>query len=182
MGKLPAVFSKDGVTTAANASGLNDAAAAAVFMTRKKADELGIKPLMKLINICVAGVDPYYMGVGPAKAIPKCLQLAGMKYSDIDYWEVNEAFAAQVIGVKKMMKEEQGIDMDMGTVEKMVTSTTTAPESPWDTRWDAPACALSSAYTMKWKESDLQWAAPPSAWVADRLWLLSGPGMFNSID
>jgi len=118
MGKLPAVFSKDGVTTAANASGLNDAAAAAVFMTRKKADELGIKPLMKLINICVAGVDPYYMGVGPAKAIPKCLQLAGMKYSDIDYWEVNEAFAAQVIGVKKMMKEEQGIDMDMGTVEK----------------------------------------------------------------
>lgn len=118
MSKLPTAFSKDGVTTAANASGLNDASAAAVFMTKKKADELGIKPLMKLVNICCAGVDPYYMGLGPAKAIPKCLQQAGMKYDDVDYWEINEAFAAQVLGVKRMLKEEQGIDINMGTVEK----------------------------------------------------------------
>lgn len=117
MSKLPTAFSKDGVTTAANASGINDASAAAVFMTKKKADELGIKPLMKLINICSAGVDPYYMGLGPAVAIPKVLKLAGTKYDHVDYWEINEAFAAQVIGVKKMMKEEQGIDMNMGTLE-----------------------------------------------------------------
>lgn len=114
MGKLPTAFSKDGVTTAANASGLNDASCAAVLMTKKKAAELGLKPLMKLIGICSAGVDPYYMGIGPAKAIPKVLKQTGMKYGDVDYWEINEAFAAQVIGVKKLMKEEQGIDMDMG--------------------------------------------------------------------
>ncbi|MEN6348542.1 MAG: thiolase family protein [Syntrophomonas sp.] len=118
MGKLPTAFSKDGVTTAANASGLNDASAAAVLMTRKKADELGIKPLMKLINICGAGVDPYYMGLGPAVAIPKCLKQAGMKYEDVDYWEINEAFAAQVLGVKRLIKDDEGIDLDMGTVEK----------------------------------------------------------------
>jgi len=118
MGKLPTAFSKDGVTTAANASGLNDASAAAVLMTKRKADELGLKPLMKLIGICSAGVDPYYMGLGPSKAIPKVLKQAGMKYGDVDYWEVNEAFAAQVIGVKMLMKEEQGIDMNMGTVEQ----------------------------------------------------------------
>ncbi|HCF71928.1 MAG TPA: acetyl-CoA C-acetyltransferase [Syntrophomonas sp.] len=116
MSKLPTAFSKDGVTTAANASGINDASAAAVLMTKKKAQELGIKPLMKLVNICSVGVDPYYMGLGPARAIPKCLQQAGMKYSDVDYWEINEAFAAQVIGVKKMMKEEQDIDINIGTV------------------------------------------------------------------
>lgn len=118
MGKLPTAFSKDGVTTAANASGLNDASCAAVLMTKKKADELGVKPLMKLIGICSAGVDPYYMGLGPAKAIPKVLKQAGMKYSDVDYWEINEAFAAQVIGVQKMIKEEQGIDLNIGTVEQ----------------------------------------------------------------
>ncbi|MEN6389676.1 MAG: acetyl-CoA C-acyltransferase [Syntrophomonas sp.] len=118
MAKLPPAFNKDGVTTAANASGINDASAAAVLMTAKKAKELGIKPLMKLINICSTGVDPYYMGLGPARAIPKCLKQAGMKYEDVEYWEINEAFAAQVIGVQKMLKEEQGIEINMGTVEK----------------------------------------------------------------
>ncbi len=117
MGKLSPAFNKDGVTTAANASGLNDASCAAVLMTKKKALELGLKPLMKLIGICSAGVDPYYMGIGPAKAIPKVLKQAGMKYGDVDYWEVNEAFAAQVIGVKMLMKEEQGIDMNMGDLQ-----------------------------------------------------------------
>ncbi|MEN6460177.1 MAG: thiolase family protein [Syntrophomonas sp.] len=116
MGKLPTAFNKDGVTTAANASGLNDAACAAVLMTKKKADELGLKPLMKLMGICSAGVDPYYMGLGPAVAVPKVLKQAGIKYGDVDYWEINEAFAAQVIGVKMLMKE-QGIDMNMGDLE-----------------------------------------------------------------
>lgn len=118
MGKLSPAFKKGGVVTAANASGLNDASAAAVFMTRKKADELGLKPLMKLINICSEGVEARVMGLGPAKAIPKCLKQAGMTYDDVQYWEINEAFAAQVIGVKRMLKDEQGIELNMGTVEK----------------------------------------------------------------
>ena len=118
MAKLKPAFKKDGVVTAANASGLNDAAAAVVLMTKKKADELGIKPLMKLINICDEGVEARVMGLGPAAAIPKCLKEVGMKYEDVDYWEINEAFAAQVIGVGKKLKEEAGIDLNIGTFER----------------------------------------------------------------
>lgn len=116
MARLRPVFSKDGVTTAANASGINDGAAAAIFMTRKKADELGLKPLMKMVNICTEGVAPEVMGLGPARAIPKCLDQAGMKWDDIEYWEINEAFAAQFLGVGRMLKEEQGIEIDMDKV------------------------------------------------------------------
>jgi len=61
-------------------TGLNDAAAVVVLMTKKKAEELGIKPLMKLINVCDEGVEARVMGLGPAAAIPKCLKEAGMKY------------------------------------------------------------------------------------------------------
>ncbi len=118
MARLSPAFKKNGVVTAANASGLNDASAAAVFMTKKKAEELGIKPLMKLVNICSEGVDAKVMGLGPAVAIPKVLKQAGMNYDQVDYWEINEAFAAQVIGVGKMIKEEAGIELNMGTLEK----------------------------------------------------------------
>ena len=118
MAKLKPAFKKDGVVTAANASGLNDAACAVVLMTKKKAEELGIKPLMKLINVCDEGVEARVMGLGPAAAIPKCLKEAGMKYEDVDYWEINEAFAAQVIGVGKKIKEEAGITMNIGTFEQ----------------------------------------------------------------
>lgn len=118
MAKLQPAFKKGGVVTAANASGLNDCSAAVVMMTKKKAEELGIKPLMKLINVCSEGVEARVMGLGPAVAIPKCLVEAGMKYSDVDYWEINEAFAAQVIGVGKMIKEVAGIDLNIGTFEQ----------------------------------------------------------------
>lgn len=118
MAKLPPVFKKGGIVTAANSSGLNDASAAAVLMTRKKAEELGIKPLMKCLSIVTEGVEPEVMGLGPAVAMPKALAEAGVSYGDIDYWEINEAFASQVIGVMRMMKETQGIDMDFGTFEK----------------------------------------------------------------
>ncbi len=113
MAKLPAAFKKDGVTTAANASGINDAAAAVVLMSKKKAEELGIKPLMKLINITAEGVAPEVMGLGPAVAIPKCLEEAGMKWDDIDYFEINEAFAAQFLGVGRKLKQDFGIELDM---------------------------------------------------------------------
>lgn len=69
--KMKAVFTPDGVTTAANASGINDAAAAVIVMSADKAKELGIKPMAKMINMCSAGVEPKYMGIGPAYAIPK---------------------------------------------------------------------------------------------------------------
>lgn len=111
MSKLPPVFKKGGVVTAANASSINDGAAAAIIMSKEKADELGIKPLMKLINVCSAGVDPTVMGLGPAVAIPKCLKQAGMKFEDVQYWEINEAFAAQWLGVGRKLKEEYGMDL-----------------------------------------------------------------------
>lgn len=116
MAKLPPAFKKGGVVTAANASGINDAAAAVIVMSKEKALELGIKPLLKMINIVGEGVDPKVMGLGPAVAIPKALQRAGMKYEDIEYWEINEAFAAQFIGVGRMLKEDFGIEMDLEKV------------------------------------------------------------------
>ncbi|MEN6462971.1 MAG: thiolase family protein [Syntrophomonas sp.] len=113
MAKLPSAFKKGGVTTAANASGINDAAAAVVIMSKKKAAELGVKPLMRLVNLCAEGVAPEVMGLGPAVAIPKCLKEAGMKWDDIDYFEINEAFAAQFLGVGRKLKQDYGIELDM---------------------------------------------------------------------
>ncbi len=113
MGKLPSAFKKGGVVTAANASGINDAAAAVVVMSKDKAAELGVKPLMKMINIVAEGVAPEVMGLGPAVAIPKGLKQAGLKFEDVDYWEINEAFAAQFLGVGRMLKEDFGIELGM---------------------------------------------------------------------
>ncbi|MDD5923143.1 MAG: thiolase family protein, partial [Eubacteriales bacterium] len=111
--KMRPVFKKDGVTTAANASGINDGAAAVIIMSADKAKELGIKPMAKMIYMCGAGVEPKYMGLGPGKAIPKCAKAAGVKLEDIDYFEVNEAFAAQFLGARKLMKEETGFEIPM---------------------------------------------------------------------
>lgn len=113
MGKLNPAFRKGGVVTAANASGLNDAAAAVIVMSKAKALEMGLKPLMKLINICGEGVAPEVMGLGPAVSIPKCLKEAGMRFEDVEYWEINEAFAPQFLGVGRMLKEDFGIEIDM---------------------------------------------------------------------
>lgn len=113
MAKLPAAFKKGGVVTAANASGINDAAAAVLIMSKSKAEELGVKPLMKLLAITAEGVDPKVMGLGPAVAIPKALNLAGLKFDDIDYWEINEAFAAQFLGVGRMMKDDFQMELSM---------------------------------------------------------------------
>ncbi len=113
MAKLKPAFKEGGVVTAANASGINDAAAAVVLMTKKKAQELGLKPLMRLINICCEGVDPKVMGLGPAVVIPKALKQAGMKFDDIQYWEINEAFASQFLGCGIMLKKDFGIDLDL---------------------------------------------------------------------
>ena len=106
--KLRPAFKKDGTVTAANASGINDGAAALVVMSKEKADELGIKPLATIVSYATGGVDPKIMGVGPVPASRKAMEKAGMKIEDIDLIEANEAFAAQSLAVAK----ELNFDMD----------------------------------------------------------------------
>ena len=113
MSALRPAFKPDGVVTAANASGINDGASAAVLMSKKAADAHGIKPLMKLVGICNEGIDPVVMGLGPAVSIPKCLKQAGLAFDDIEYWEINEAFAAQWLGVGRMLKNDFGMELDL---------------------------------------------------------------------
>lgn len=116
LAKLPSAFKKGGVVTAGNASGINDGAAAAILMSKNKAIELGITPLMKLVNVCSEGVEPRLMGLGPAVAIPKCLKQAGWDFKDVEYWEVNEAFAAQWLGVGIQLKQDFGMDLSLDKV------------------------------------------------------------------
>jgi len=97
-------FKKDGTVTAGNASGVNDGAAALVLMSAAKAKELGIKPLAKLLSTANFGVAPEIMGIGPAYAVPKAIELAGLKTADIGYYEINEAFAAQWLAVNRELK------------------------------------------------------------------------------
>ena len=101
LGKLRPAFNKEGSVTAGNASGINDGAAAFVVMSRQKADELGIKPLVRIKANANGGVDPSIMGIGPVKAVKKVLQKASMSLQDIDLIEANEAFAAQSIAVDR---------------------------------------------------------------------------------
>lgn len=116
MRALRPVFKKDGVVTAANASGINDGASAVVLAAADVARANGLKPLMRLITICSEGVDPKLMGLGPAVAIPKCLKQAGMAFADVEYWEINEAFAAQWLGVGRMLDQDHGIRLDLDKV------------------------------------------------------------------
>ena len=107
MGKLKAVFQKEnGTVTAGNASGINDAAAAVVLMERSVAQKRGLKPMARLVSYGHAGIDPKIMGLGPVSAVKRALEKAGLKISDLDVIESNEAFAAQAMGVSK----ELGLD------------------------------------------------------------------------
>ena len=111
--KLKPAFKKDGgVVTAANASGINDSGAAVVVMSAEKAEELGIKPLCKIVSYASGGVDPSIMGVGPVPASKKALEKAGLTIDDIDLVEANEAFAAQSLAVRK----ELGLDPEKTNV------------------------------------------------------------------
>ena len=95
--KLKPVFKKDGTVTAFNASSLNDGAAALILMSADKAKKLGLKPLARVVASASAAVEPRIMGMGPVPATLKALKYAGMTLNDIDYWELNEAFAAQAL-------------------------------------------------------------------------------------
>ena len=98
----------DGVTTAGNASGINDGAAAIVVMSEEKAKELGVKPMATWVAGALGGVDPSIMGVGPVAATKKVLDRTGLKIEDFDIYEANEAFAAQSVAVGK----DLGFDLD----------------------------------------------------------------------
>lgn len=103
MAKLRPAFIKDGTVTAGNSSGINDGAAAVLMMSRAKAHELGLKPKLRWIGSAVAGVDPGVMGYGPVPATQKLLARHGLKIEDMSLIELNEAFAAQIIGCMKRL-------------------------------------------------------------------------------
>jgi acetyl-CoA acyltransferase 2 len=101
LAKLPPYFKKDGVVTAGNASGICDGAAALVMASERFATERGLRPIGRLLAWASVGVEPAYMGIGPAPASRKALERAGLKLEDMDLVEVNEAFAAQYLAVEK---------------------------------------------------------------------------------
>lgn len=104
MAKPRPAFKKDGTVTAANASGINDGAAAVMLMSAEKAKALGLKPLAKIAAYASTGVDPTIMGMGPVSATNATLKKAGWNLSDLDLIEGNEAFAAQALGVSRELK------------------------------------------------------------------------------
>jgi acetyl-CoA acyltransferase 2 len=110
--KLPKIFKKDGVVHAGAASGINDGAASAVLATRSWVEKSGSRPIGRLVNWAVTGCDPSVMGIGPVSAIRKLLERAQVKLSDIDLFEVNEAFAPQYLAVEK----ELGLPRSMTNV------------------------------------------------------------------
>lgn len=112
LAKLRPAFKKDGTVTAGNASGINDGAAAVIVMSKEKADELGVKPLVTIKAQASAGVDPSIMGSGPIPATRKALEKAGLQIDDIDLVEANEAFASQSLCVAK----ELGLNMEKTNV------------------------------------------------------------------
>jgi acetyl-CoA C-acetyltransferase len=103
---LRPAFKKDGSVTAGNASGINDGAAALVVSSEKRARELGIRPAARVLSYATAGVDPRIMGMGPVPAVRQALDRAGLTPKDIEYFELNEAFAAQALAVVR----ELGLD------------------------------------------------------------------------
>ena len=101
LAKLKPAFDKEGTVTAGNASSINDGAAAVVMMEGHAAEERGLKPIARLVDYAVTGVEPGYMGIGPVSAVKKLFQKTGLTAEQIDVFEVNEAFAAQLLAVRR---------------------------------------------------------------------------------
>lgn len=116
--KLPRVFKKDGVIHPGAASGINDGAASAVLSTRTWAEKHGKQPIGRLVNWAVTGCDPRIMGIGPALAIRKLMERAEFRLSDVDLFEVNEAFVPQYLAVEK----ELGLPRDRTNVDGGATA------------------------------------------------------------
>ena len=117
LAKLQPAFKVGGTVTAGNASPYSDGAAALVVMKRARADALGITPLARFVTFAAAGVEPDVMGVGPIKAVPKALRLAGMSLSDIDLIEFNEAFASQIVAsMRELGMPEDRVNVNGGAI------------------------------------------------------------------
>ena len=117
MAKLRPAFREGGTVTAGNASTLNDGAACTLVASEDGAKELGAEPLARVVSFGVAGVDPAYMGIGPAVAIPRALEAAGLSLDDIDLIELNEAFASQVLAcARELGIDEEKLNVNGGAI------------------------------------------------------------------
>ncbi|MDH2927730.1 thiolase family protein [Lonepinella koalarum] len=117
LSKLKPAFKSDGTVTAANSSGINDGAAAVVLMSAKKADELGVKPFIKIVGYAIAGNEPELMGYAPKFAIEKLLKKYNLNIEDIDLFELNEAFASQSFAVIRDLKiDENKVNVNGGAI------------------------------------------------------------------
>jgi acetyl-CoA C-acetyltransferase len=105
LSKLRAAFKKDGTVTAGNSSNINDGAAALVLASGEYLEQRGLKPLARVIGCSSAGLEPSLMGLGPARAVPKLMRKLDWSYDSVDLWELNEAFAAQSLGVLRELPE-----------------------------------------------------------------------------
>lgn len=117
LAKLKPAFKLNGSVTAGNSSQMSDGAASVLVMDHDKAKAEGLKPLAKFRSFAVAGVEPEIMGVGPVKAVPKALELAGLELSDIGLFELNEAFASQSIQViRELGLDEETVNVNGGAI------------------------------------------------------------------
>ena len=117
LAKLQPAFKSGGTVTAGNASPYSDGAAALVLMKRARADALGLAPLARFVTFAAAGVEPDVMGVGPIKAVPKALRLAGMSLADIDLIEFNEAFASQIVAsMRELGMDQERVNVNGGAI------------------------------------------------------------------
>ncbi|MCJ8012364.1 acetyl-CoA C-acetyltransferase [Paenibacillus sp. KQZ6P-2] len=117
LGKLRPAFKLGGTVTAGNSSQTSDGAAAVVVMSREKADELGLKPLATFRSFALSGVEPEIMGVGPVKAIPKALDMAGITQNDVKLFEINEAFASQCVHIiRELGIDEEKVNVNGGAI------------------------------------------------------------------
>ncbi|MGG2199188.1 MULTISPECIES: acetyl-CoA C-acyltransferase [Paenibacillus] len=117
LGKLKPAFKLGGTVTAGNASQMSDGAAAAVLMSRERAEALGLQPLATFRSFALAGVEPEIMGVGPVEAIPKALKMAGLTFADVDLFEINEAFASQCVHIIRQLElDEAKVNVNGGAI------------------------------------------------------------------
>jgi len=117
LAKLKPVFQQGGTVTAGNSSPLSDGAAAVLIMERGRAEALGLKPLLRFVGFSVAGVPPEVMGIGPVAAVPRVLQRTGLSLEEIDFIELNEAFASQAVAVvRELGFDEEKLNVDGGAI------------------------------------------------------------------
>ena len=117
LAKLPTVFRKGGSVTAGNSSGLNDGASAVVVSSRKRAKELGLKPIASIVGYASMGVEPAYMGIGPVEATRLVLKNTGLTINDIELVELNEAFASQSLACIRLLGlDESRVNVNGGAI------------------------------------------------------------------